>query len=167
MPQVTDAREVRPQARPQVQRAGTRLISVDNVLQYASEIPSAQKRDRVPSDGRPRASRTPSGRHPLDPKLSGRALPTRLPARSSKTSEKLVLLPETTEEGEGEEEEFEEDDEGPPKDEEIQMRRAKLGRGKSVAERLPKAQRTADPQLSRVTAYCTAQSYKLRVRRSL
>ncbi|KAF2483240.1 hypothetical protein BDY17DRAFT_280186 [Neohortaea acidophila] len=167
---VTDARETRPQARPTVQRAGTRLISVDNVLQYASEIPSAQRRDRGP----PGASamlhkRTPSGRHPLDPKLAGTrmvagaAAATHLPARSSKTSEKLVLLPETTEEGEKEDfEEEEDEEEGPPKDEELRKRRLKLVRGKSQAERLPKSQRAADLQLARVTAYCTAQSYKLR-----
>ena len=173
--QVTDAREVRPQTRPQVQRTGTRLISVDNVLQYASEIPSAQRRDRGPSDTRPRAhTRTPSGRHPLNPKLSGGGVPmstlvqmaaaTHLPARSSKTSEKLVLIPDTTEErGEKEVEDFEEDeDAAPPNDEALRQRRMKLQRGKSEAERLPKSQRTTEGQLARVTAYCTAQSYKLR-----
>lgn len=167
---VTDARENRPQARPQVQRAGTRLISVDNVLQYASEIPSAQKRDRPSGELRPRPhNRTASGRHPLDPKLSGRGVPlsvgqTYLPTRSSKTSEKLVLLPETSEETDEKDlEDFEEDEgAGPPKDHEIQRRKQKLARGKSDAERLPKSQRNTDAQLARVTAYCTAQSYKLR-----
>ena len=175
-PQVTDAREVRPQIRPPVQRTGTRLISVDNMLQYSTEIPSAQRRDRAPADdsSRPKQHRrTPSGKHPLDPKLSGRgvplsalAQPTHLPARSSKTSEKLVLLPDTTEEKAGEKEEggeFEEEDEsaGPPRDEEVRRRRQRTpgGGGKSDAERLPKSQRTAE---ARVTAYCTAQSYKLR-----
>lgn len=101
--------------------------------------------------------------------------------RTSKTSEKLVLLPETTEEhGEEDEEEGEdlekvgrrvgqrrvqdEDDEvGPPSDA-VMMRRKAMGpgAGKSDAERLPKSQRTANAQLARVTAYCTAQSYKLR-----
>ena len=33
---VTDSRESRPPPRPSVQRTGTRLISVDNVLQHAS-----------------------------------------------------------------------------------------------------------------------------------
>lgn len=176
--QVTDTREVRPPPRPAVQRAGTRLISVDNVLQYASEIPSGQRRDRdrMPPDQRLRMhpARTPSGRHPLDPKLSGRTVPfigsypplsTHLPARSSKTSEKLVLLPETTEEAEEKDaEDFEEDDAaaGPPRDEELERRRMNLARGKSQAERLPKSQRTSEGQLARVTAYCTAQSYKLR-----
>ena len=173
--QVTDTREVRPQVRPQVQRTGTRLISVDNVLQYASEIPSAQRRDHAPPDGRPKAhKRTPSGRHPLDPKLSGKGVPlgsiaqltaaTHLPARSSKTSEKLVLLPETTEERDEKEleEEEEEEEAGPPRDEELRARRQKVGRGRTDAERLPKSRRDAEAQLARVTAYCTAQSYKLR-----
>lgn len=123
---------------------------------------------------RPKAhTRTPSGRHPLDPKLSGRgaagnalttqlSAATHLPARSSKTSEKLVLLPETTEEGDDEEDQFEEDDEAPPNDEELRQRRLKSRKGKSDAERLPKSQRQQDAQLARVTAYCTAQSYKLR-----
>ena len=178
--QVTDAREVRPQqiVRPQAQRAGTRLISVDNVLQYASEIPSAQRRDHTPGgpESRPRRhTRTPSGRHPLDPKLSGRGVPlvgggaAHLPARSSKTSEKLVLLPETGDDEGNEEKErvmegFADEDGAPPRDEEVRRRRQGVGagRGTSDAERLPKSQRTAEAHLARVTAYCTAQSYKLR-----
>lgn len=170
MIQVTDARENRPStasSRPQPQRQGTRIISVDKVLQHSSEIPSAQR--RAQPGARPVAhTRTPSGRHPLDPKLSGRGVPlsssvTHLPARSSKTSEKLVLLPETTEEdAQPEKEGFgEEDESAPPKDEELARRRKSAG-GKSDAERLPKSQRTTDAQLARVTAYCTAQSYKLR-----
>lgn len=141
------------------------MISVDHVLQYASEIPSAQRRAQ-PGE-RPRVHlRTPSGRHPLDPKLSGRGVPLvapHFPARSSKVSEKLVLLPETTEEHDEDTGFEEQDDVAPPKDEELITRRrqAAFG-GKSDAERLPKSQRTAEAQLARVTAYCTAQSYKLR-----
>jgi uncharacterized Rmd1/YagE family protein len=171
IPQVTDARESRPKApaaRPQPQRTGTRLISVDNVLQYASEIPSAQR--RLPPGCRPQLhTRTPSGRHPLEPKLRGVGVPlsgvggAHMPARSSKTSEKLVLLPETTEEHEKDGlDEEEEDDRAPPTDEALH-RRKRSGGGRSDAERLPKSQRTADPQLARVTAYCTAQSYKTKV----
>ena len=79
-----------------------------------------------------------------------------IPTRSSKTSEKLVLLPETAEEPDSPEED---EDRAPPTDEELKRRRKG---GKSEAERLPKSQRVADPQLARVTAYCTAQSYKLK-----
>jgi uncharacterized Rmd1/YagE family protein len=172
---VTDTRESRPStaSRPTPQRQGTRIISVDNVLQYASEIPSAQR--RLPPGVRPIIhTRTPSGRHPLDPKLKGVGVPlggvagsgVHLPARSSKTSEKLVLLPETNEEhGHGEKDGFEEEDEAdeaPPSDEALARRRAARGKGKTEAERLPKSQRTAEASLARVTAYCTAQSYRLR-----
>jgi uncharacterized Rmd1/YagE family protein len=106
-------------------------------------------------------TRTPSGRHPLDPKLSGRLIPNHIPTRSSKLSEKLVLLPETEAEGEDEKDDFEEDDEAPPKDEELERRSVKGGlKDKSYAERLPKSRRTET--LSRVTAYCTAQAYKMK-----
>jgi len=86
-----------------------------------------------------------------------------MPARSSKVSEKLVLLPETSE-ADDEEDDVdpnEQDEEAaPPTDAELARRKTpKLG-DKSYAERLPKARR-AD-KLSRVTAYCTAQSYRLR-----
>lgn len=163
---MTDAREapLRQPQRPTIgQRQSTRLITVDNVLQYASDIPSAQV--RVPSgQGGQRPvhhTRTPSGRHPLDPKLSGRLVPAHMPARSSKLSEKLVLLPETAEVdgdtlaydgGEGH---------APPTDEKVQkMRGAGVLQDKSYAERLPKQQRTE--KLARVTAYCTAQAYRMR-----
>ncbi|KAL1591227.1 hypothetical protein WHR41_00084 [Cladosporium halotolerans] len=172
---VTDSRdEPRAPNRPSPQRQNTRIISVDNVLQYASEIPSAQR--RAPPGARPsNHTRTPSGRHPLNPKLGGR-LPENatltprgtpvsaphIPTRSSKVSEKLVLLPETTEEeDQSDGDEDDEEDARPPDDEELKIRRARKS-GKSRAERLPKSQRTAEAQLARVTAYCTAQSYKLR-----
>ncbi|KAL2351127.1 sporulation protein RMD8 [Cryomyces antarcticus] len=168
---VTDTREVpwRVPPRPaNLQRTGTKLISVDNILQYASEIPSGQRRG--PPHLRPQLhhSRTPSGKHPLDPKLTGRSVPVvgaqgHMPARSSKLSEKLVLLPETTSE-EDEKGLFEEDgDAAPPRDDEVERRKRVLPDGlrdKSYAERLPKARRTE--KLARVTAYCTAQAYKMR-----
>ncbi|TKA80702.1 hypothetical protein B0A55_03695 [Friedmanniomyces simplex] len=138
-------------ARPTPTRQGTRVISVDNVLQYASEIPSAQRRDpKLRGVGVP---------------LSGGGAGVHLPARSSKLSEKLVLLPETSEEHDGEEKDGfgeDEDESAPPSDEALARRRAAGSRGKSEAERLPKSQRTAEAQLARVTAYCTAQSYRLR-----
>ena len=124
---MTDSRDSAPrqQQRPssslQRQATGARLISVDNILQYASDIPSQQRRG--PPATRPvHHSRTPSGRHPLDPKLSGRLIPALMPTRSSKLSEKLVLLPETNEEDEDEKGEFDGgEDAGPPTD-------AQLGR---------------------------------------
>lgn len=136
------------------------MISVDNVLQYASEIPSGQRR------GPPRpttATRTESGRHPLNPKLGGpgRTVQQYVPQRSSKVSEKLVLLPEA---GDLDEEkgEFDEDNDAAPPRDDFERKRRKVSslKEKSYAERLPKASRTE--KLSRVTAYCTAQSYRMR-----
>ena len=111
---------------------------------------------------RPRAARTPSGR-PADPKLAGRLVPQHMPARSTKVSEKLVLLPETAQEDLEIEEkaDYDEDnDESPVKDDEEIMRKTGGRKGKSYAERLPKARRAE--KLARVTAYCTAQAYKLK-----
>ncbi|KAH8704366.1 sporulation protein RMD8 [Phaeosphaeriaceae sp. PMI808] len=163
---MTDTRDSPPPRGPQrtttMQRQGAKLISVDNILQYASDIPSQQRRG--PPGNRPvNHTRTPSGRHPLDPKLAGRLIPAHMPTRSSKLSEKLVLLPETEgEEDEDEKGEFDEDGhEGPPTDKDLARRTPKGGpKDKSYAERLPKAKRT--DKLSRVTAYCTAQGYKLK-----
>lgn len=157
--------------RPSPQRQGTRIISVDNVLQYASDIPSAQR--RAAPGARPSVhTRTPSGRHPLNPKLGADpkftprgtpVAPAHIPARSSKVSEKLVLLPETTEEADALDEADEDEDEDARPPDDVEVRRRRTGRGgRSVAERLPKSQRTAEAQLARVTAYTTAQSYKLR-----
>lgn len=131
----------------------------------------------------------------------------RLPPRTTKISEKLVLLPDTGGVGEPDEEE---DDDGEGRDEldlvdeelvqrlarerhidpeairhqllaqkrlegdfgvdneiapllaeEETLRKRRVGpeRAKSYAERLPKARRTE--KLARVTAYCTAQAYKM------
>lgn len=83
-----------------------------------------------------------------------------IPQRSSKLSEKLVLLPDTSE-LEVEKGEFENDnDAAPPRDDDAVRRKKPMGlKEKSYAERLPKASRTE--RLSRVTAYCTAQAYKM------
>ena len=106
--------------------------------------------------------RTPSGR-PADPRLSGRLVGQHLPPRSTKQSEKLVLLPEPSPEDTEIEEkaDYDEDnEEAPIKDDEEALRRTGGRKGKSYAERLPKARRAE--KLARVTAYCTAQAYKLR-----
>ena len=108
--------------------------------------------------------RTKSGR-PADPRLAGRpVLPQHMPARSTKVSEKLVLLPETGDADDDEVEEkadYDEDnDETPTRDNEEALRRTGGRKGKSYAERLPKARRAE--KLARVTAYCTAQAYKMK-----
>ncbi|KAF1355944.1 DUF155-domain-containing protein [Lizonia empirigonia] len=158
---MSDSRDSPPR-QPQRQATGQRqLISVDNILQYASDIPSQQRRG--PPGARPlNHNRTPSGRHPLDPKLSGRLIPQHMPTRSSKLSEKLVLLPETDEADDDDKGDFDADaDAGPPSDQQLGRRTATGGPAdKSYAERLPKARRT--DKLSRVTAYCTAQAYKMK-----
>ncbi|KAL8846181.1 MAG: hypothetical protein Q9221_008710 [Calogaya cf. arnoldii] len=162
---VTDAREQHPAARsrppPLLLRNSSRFVTVDSVLQYASDIPSMQQRQ--PAQRTPLV-RTQSGR-PADPRLAGRpVLPQHMPARSTKVSEKLVLLPDT---GDADDEEVEEkadydedNDEAPTRDNEEVLRRTRGKKGKSYAERLPKARRAE--KLARVTAYCTAQACKMK-----
>lgn len=142
---------------------------MDNVLRYASEIPSGQKRG-PPGRGPVPIQRksTPSG----PPGLASRISQQNVPGRSTKVSEKLVLIPEAA--GEKSSDSDEEDDgkssvsgkrrdsndESPLRDDEMDILKKRGGvRGKSYAERLPKAKRAE--KLSRVTAYCTAQSYKM------
>ncbi len=146
----------------------TRFISVDNVLQYSSEVPSGQPRGGHPGHGpRPKAPRRlPSAGS------SGRQPQLNVPGRTTKTSEKLVLIPELAEEeakdGNDDQKEFrrrymddtQDDDERPLTDEEIdELKRKGMLKGKSYAERLPKAKRTE--KVARCTAYCTAQAYKM------
>ncbi|KAH8813223.1 hypothetical protein F5884DRAFT_787768 [Xylogone sp. PMI_703] len=161
---VTDSRERFNPSRisPQRQAPGpaprTRLISVDNVLQYASEIPSGQARGppaRKPPIANQRRSSTGNT-------LAGpRVAPQNIPGRTTKVSEKLVLIPETLTEKEEALAQTHEEEVGPLNDEELEILRKKGGvRGKSYAERLPKAKRAE--KLARVTAYCTAQGYKLK-----
>jgi uncharacterized Rmd1/YagE family protein len=95
----------------------------------------------------------------MNPALTGRFLPPHMPPRSTKLSEKLVLLPESVEEVDEKGEFGQDDDIGPPKDDE-EYRRPGREKSKSYAERLPKARRT-EKELARVTAYCTAQAYKM------
>ena len=108
---------------------------------------------------RPRAMRTSSGK-PAEPRLAGRLVPQHLPARSTKVSEKLVLLPETESEIEEKADYDEDNDAEPTRDDEEVLRRTGGRKGKSYAERLPKARRAE--KLARVTAYCTAQACKLK-----
>ncbi|KMQ81886.1 sporulation protein rmd8, partial [Lasius niger] len=93
-----------------------------------------------------------------------------MPSRTTKLSEKLVLLPETDQRDDDAEEEAEsesvlarrlQDEENRPlRDEELDVLKKRGGiRGKSYAERLPKVQRK--DKVSRLTAYCTAQAFKI------
>ncbi|KAI9872824.1 MAG: hypothetical protein M1830_001150 [Pleopsidium flavum] len=159
---VTDSREQQRAAppRPSTQhgRQTSRFVTVDNVLRYASDIPSMQQRQPP----RPRPLRSGSGR-PVDPRLTGRLAPQHMPARSTKVSEKLVLLPEAVPPDDEEKGDFDADNDAAPTrdDEEARRQGAPMGlKGKSYAERLPKARRAE--KLARVTAYCTAQAYKMK-----
>jgi uncharacterized Rmd1/YagE family protein len=141
----------------------------DNVLQHASEIPSGQARG--PPGQRPIPTR-PRRDSIAWSSFGSRIGPQNIPGRSTKVSEKLVLIPETVEEKDAEIEEDgstrfrplgDQDEYGdrPLKDDELDELKTKGGlKGKSYAERLPKAKR-AD-KLARVTAYSTAQGYKLK-----
>jgi len=86
-----------------------------------------------------------------------------MPPRSTKVSEKLVLLPEAVPQDDEEEGDFDAANDAAPTrdDEEVRRQGAPQGlKGKSYAERLPKARRAE--KLARVTAYCTAQAYKMK-----
>src|SRR4051794_11125999 len=155
-------------------RLSSRLISVDNVLQYSSDIPSGQPRGPpVQRPTRAMAMRRSSQGGGLPTLASARTGHQIVPSRTTKVSEKLVLIPEAPEdkdeEAEGEEEELARrasvlrgaDENRPLKDEELDVLRKRGGiRGKSYAERLPKVQR--GEKVSRLTAYCTAQSCKMK-----
>ncbi|KAL2835152.1 hypothetical protein BDW59DRAFT_4404 [Aspergillus cavernicola] len=225
---VTDSREQQSSTQPRRRRSpATRFITVDNVLQYASDVPSMQQRN-PPEVARPRprsrlvsaagglissgggsATRGASSgvNAPSSAVAIGRlAAQPHLPPRTTKVSQKLVLLPEEGVETKPEDEEDEDEEFGyetvdeelvqrvakeknidpdsvrqtllaqkkklsgdfgvdndlaPLMAEEERLRRRVIGpeKAKSYAERLPKARRAE--KLARVTAYCTAQAYKM------
>ncbi|KAJ5776118.1 uncharacterized protein N7511_001129 [Penicillium nucicola] len=215
---VTDSRDQQPPSTPRRRRSpATRFITVDNVLQYASDVPSMQQRGPPPISRSRRLASAAGGLIGSSGSSSSSAVAAggkarrlaaqpRLPPRTTKVSEKLVLLPDTgeLEEHEIDDDEGEDADDADVVDEEVVARIAReknvdpemvrhqllvqkrLGgdfgvdndlapllaeeeilrkrrvapeRAKSYAERLPKARRTE--KLARVTAYCTAQAYKM------
>lgn len=107
---------------------------------------------------------------------SRRILPQNVPQRTTKVSEKLVLIPDAPDDDddieedigllEGEDERsrrrlMEQEEDRPLRDVELDVLKKRGGiRGKSYAERLPKRQRAE--KVSRLTAYCTAQSFKMK-----
>ncbi|KAJ3494906.1 hypothetical protein NLG97_g3765 [Lecanicillium saksenae] len=166
MPQRPDAMSRSPGRMPM------RFMTVDNVLQFSSQIPSGQPR------GPPTPANGPHGGGPAHPRrvVSG-GLPNvhsrtgqPMPSRTTKISEKLVLLPETDDKEDAEDEiesdsviarKLQTEDDRPLRDEELDVLRKRGGiRGKSYAERLPKMQRK--DKVSRLTAYCTAQAFKIK-----
>lgn len=169
-----DSRTPSAQRSPAASPAPVRNISVDRVLQGTSDIPSATPR----GPPRPRPLSRQGQPRPAGPRRSpsGGGLPStssrtgqHIPGRTTKLSEKLVLLPEADDHASDDDAETElslgqrlaEADNRPLRDEERDVLRKRGGiRGKSYAERLPKVQRTA--KVSRLTAYCTAQSFRMR-----
>lgn len=105
-----------------------------------------------------------SGRYIVDAKYAEKSGPKaaqHIPARSSKTSEKLVLLPDMPDAPDEATAAAEDDDDAaPPSDADLARRQYPVDGDRSYAERLPKARRAE--KLARVTAYCTAQSSRLR-----
>lgn len=106
----------------------------------------------------------------------GRIIAQNVPQRTTKVSEKLVLIPDAPDDddiddedaalldGENERERrrlLEQEEDRPLRDVELDVLKKRGGiRGKSYAERLPKRQRAE--KVSRLTAYCTAEGFKLK-----
>ena len=176
--QVTDTRD-RPPPRQVIaggigRQSNARFISVDNVLQYSSEIPSGQPRTQPGRPTRAAIARRASQGGGLPTLASARTGQQNVPSRTTKVSEKLVLIPETVSGKDGEEDVSDDDlarqasllrDQGdesrPLNDEELDVLKKRGGiRGKSYAERLPKLQR--GEKVARLTAYCTAQAFKVK-----
>ncbi|KAF3764540.1 hypothetical protein M406DRAFT_43739 [Cryphonectria parasitica EP155] len=160
-------------------------VSVERILRNATEIPSA----RQPQPGSIAATRAAAraAARRTDPGTGGsmsgvvdvtsrRVVPQNLPQRTTKVSEKLVLIPDAPDDDddveedtallEGEDERarrraMEQEEDRPLRDVELDVLKKRGGiRGKSYAERLPKRQRAE--KVSRLTAYCTAQSFKMK-----
>ncbi|ATY61882.1 sporulation RMD8 [Cordyceps militaris] len=162
-------------------RVPMRFMTVDNVLQFSSQIPSGQPRGPPTPSAGPGSGGGSGGSGPIQPRrVVSVGLPNvhsrtgqPMPSRTTKISEKLVLLPETDDKEPDAEDELEsdaalarriqaeDDNAGPLRDEELDVLRKRGGiRGKSYAERLPKMQRK--DKVSRLTAYCTAQAFKIK-----
>ncbi|KAG6061231.1 hypothetical protein E4U17_002234 [Claviceps sp. LM77 group G4] len=153
-------------------RAPMRFMTVDNVLQYNTQIPSGQPRGPPQSQIPASLATGVQARRVLFggglPNLQSRTGQP-MPSRTTKISQKLVLLPETDDSIEDCDEDIdsesalsrilENEENRPLRDEELDVLKKRGGiRGKSYAERLPKLQRK--DKVSRLTAYCTAQAYK-------
>lgn len=106
---------------------------------------------------------------------AGRITPQNVPQRTTKVSEKLVLIPDAPDDDDIEDEEaallegeerarralMEQEEDRPLRDVELDLLKKRGGiRGKTYAERLPKRQRAE--KVARLTAYCTAQGFKMK-----
>ncbi|TPR03927.1 hypothetical protein CAN33_002580 [Aspergillus niger] len=169
---VTDSRDQQTTQPRRRRSPATRFITVDNVLQYTSDVPSMQQRH--PPQGsvraRPRsrlasaaggligaggAGSSTGGSSAVSPAATMKRLAAqpRLPPRTTKVSEKLRIAKDKNL--------------NPDAVRQTLLAQKKLDgdfgvapeKAKSYAERLPKARRAE--KLARVTAYCTAQAYKM------
>ncbi|ODV88438.1 hypothetical protein CANCADRAFT_15490, partial [Tortispora caseinolytica NRRL Y-17796] len=153
-----------------------RNISIDRILSNVSDIPSSQA--RTPSYTERSVNTSPTRLAPPRDSASNSSLAA---AQTSKVSQKLVLLPESEEEydqyGYAYEDMDEYDDDMSPMwdDEAIQRKIARehmyqqqeplhnqdhaTAPKRTYAEKMPKAFRAE--KLPRVTAYCTAEGYRL------
>jgi uncharacterized Rmd1/YagE family protein len=132
-------------------------ISIDNILSDVSEIPSAQQRRSLPPQ--PFSARGAAAGKRL-PRLPKRITQT-IPPRSTKLSEKLVLIPEDTQPSFRLEDD--EDDLRPPpplqqQEQQEDSNRYNSGQ-KTYAERMPKDRRT--DKFSRLTAYCVSDAIRI------
>lgn len=191
---------------PQRTFSPMQYVSVDRVLRNASEIPSGQPRvnpahhlqqqqqqllqsARQPQPGSIAATRaaaraaarrtstsSPGIMASAEDGAGRRIPPQNLPQRTTKVSEKLVLIPDAPDDDDDVEEDtallagedersqrraMEEEEDRPLRDVELDVLKKRGGiRGKSYAERLPKRQRAE--KVSRLTAYCTAEAFKMK-----
>lgn len=137
---------------PGIQLPAGRLknISVDNLLANVDQIQSARKRTpAVTFAGAP-----PQVRKGAPPSQ----IQARQPQRTTKTSEKVVFIPETLDVVP--QDESDEEDGPPGRDEERSAPQTYDRPRRSVAERLTK-ERREERHLPRVTAYCVAEAFKL------
>lgn len=161
---IFDARDAAQQPKPQLKprssfsnsstsegsAASSKHVSVARLLENVHEVPSAKRRLPVYPV---RLSGNPG-------KVAGQYIPQ----RTSKTSEKLVLLPDKTKRVRYDDDEPSDDDAAsmgapafapmpiPPPSRAVPKR--------SMAEKLPKEKRTE--KLARVTAYCMGEEYRLK-----
>lgn len=139
-------------ARLQLPPSRLQSVSIDNLLATVDQVPSARKRTpAVTFAGAP----PPSNRR-------GQLLPSQArqsqPQRTTKTSEKVVFLPEAEDVAGPDDDSDDDEDDGPPKHETRSSTPARPRR--SVSERLTK-ERREERNLPRVTAYCVAETFRL------
>lgn len=155
-----------PQQTPQSQRQAQRQPQPGSIAAQRAAARAAARR-AVPVDG--------VGMAGVVGGPGGRITPQNVPQRTTKVSEKLVLIPDAPDDEDLEDEEvslegedeaarrrlIEQEEDRPLRDVELDVLKKRGGiRGKSYAERLPKRQRAE--KVSRLTAYCTAEGFKMK-----